>query len=153
MNAVARFVATAGYVGYAPVAPGTFGSMAALVVHGVLRLSGTHAAEWIAIALALVAGIWAANVMERQLGKDPRLVVIDEVVGMLITLATLDVNPIGAVVGFFIFRALDIIKPFPAAHLERLHGGPGIMLDDVMAGLYGHLLMRGLIAVIPGTLT
>jgi phosphatidylglycerophosphatase A len=80
-------------------------------------------------------------------------VVIDEVVGMLLTLATLDVTPIGAVVGFFIFRALDILKPFPADRLEELHGGPGIMLDDVMAGVYGNLVMRGLIAVLPGAFT
>ena len=150
---MARFVATAGYVGYAPVAPGTFGSMAGLFVYALLRWSGTHTAEFIAIAVMLAAGIWAASVMERELGKDPGPVVIDEVVGMLLTLVTLDVTPIGAVVGFFIFRALDIVKPFPAGRLERLHGGPGIMLDDVMAGVYGNLVMRGLIAVIPWALT
>jgi phosphatidylglycerophosphatase A len=127
--------------------------MAALVVYGALRWWGSHFAELVAIALAFVAGVWAASVMERQLGKDPGPVVIDEVVGMLLTLATLDVTPIGAVVGFFIFRALDILKPFPADRLEELHGGPGIMLDDVMAGVYGNLVMRGLIAVLPGAFT
>jgi phosphatidylglycerophosphatase A len=127
--------------------------MAALVVYGALRWWGSHLAELVAIALAFVAGVWAASVMERQLGKDPGPVVIDEVVGMLLTLATLDVTPIGAVVGFFIFRALDILKPFPADRLEELHGGPGIMLDDVMAGVYGNLVMRGLIAVLPGAFT
>jgi phosphatidylglycerophosphatase A len=153
MNAVARFVATAGYVGYAPVAPGTFGSMAGLVLYALLRWSGRHAAEFIAIVVVLLVGLWAAGVMERELGKDPGPVVIDEVVGMLLTLATLDVTPIGAVVGFFVFRALDIVKPFPADRLERLHGGPGIMLDDVMAGVYGNLVMRGLIATLPGAFT
>jgi phosphatidylglycerophosphatase A len=153
MSGVARFVATAGYVGYAPVAPGTFGSMAGLVVFGLLRWVGGDAVEWIAIAVTLVVGIWAADVMERELGKDPGPVVIDEVLGMLVTLATLDVNPLGAVAGFFVFRVLDVIKPYPAGRLERLHGGPGIMLDDAMAGVYGNVVMRGLIAVFPGTLT
>lgn len=152
MNVVARFVATVGYVGFAPVAPGTFGSMAGLVVYALVRLSGSGTTEWIAIAAALVGGTWAAGVVERELGKDPGPVVIDEVLGMLITLATLDVNPIGAVAGFFVFRVLDVIKPYPAGRLEALHGGPGIMLDDAMAGIYGNLVMRGLIAVMPGIL-
>lgn len=152
MNGVARFVATAAYIGHAPVAPGTFGSMAGLVVYGLVRWTGSDAAEWAAIAVSFIAGTWAAGIVERQLGKDPGPVVIDEVLGMLITLAALDVNPIGAVVGFFLFRVLDVVKPYPAGRLEALHGGPGIMLDDAMAGIYGNLIMRGVIAVLPGTL-
>jgi phosphatidylglycerophosphatase A len=152
MNAFATFVATAAYVGFAPVAPGTFGSMAGLLVYGAVRLSGGPMAESVAIAVALVAGLWSAGVVERLLGKDPGPVVIDEVLGMLVTLAFLDVNPIGAVVGFFLFRVLDVVKPFPAGRLEHLHGGAGIMLDDAMAGVYGNLIMRALIAMLPGVL-
>ena len=150
INAIATFVATAAYVGFAPVAPGTFGSMAGLLVYALVRATGSPAVEVTAIAAALVAGIWSADVVERLLGKDPGPVVIDEVLGMLVSLAFLDVNPIGAVVGFFLFRVLDVVKPFPAGRLEHLHGGPGIMLDDAMAGVYVNLLMRGLIAVVPG---
>ena len=152
MNAFATFVATAAYVGFAPVAPGTFGSMAGLLVYGAVRLSGSPIAESVAIAASLIAGLWSAGVVERLLGKDPGPVVIDEVLGMLVTLAFLDVNPIGAVVGFFLFRVLDVIKPFPAGRLEHLHGGTGIMLDDAMAGIYGNLVMRALIALLPGVL-
>ena len=152
MNAFATFVATAAYVGFAPVAPGTFGSMAGLLVYGAVRLSGGPVAESVAMAVSLVAGLWSAGVVERLLGKDPGPVVIDEVLGMLVTLAFLDVNPIGALVGFFVFRVLDVIKPFPAGRLEHLHGGAGIMLDDAMAGIYGNLVMRGLIALMPGVL-
>lgn len=152
MNAFATFVATAAYVGFAPVAPGTFGSMAGLLVYGAVRLSGGPMAESVAMAVALVAGLWSAGVVERLLGKDPGPVVIDEVLGMLVTLAFLDVNPIGAVVGFFLFRVLDVVKPFPAGRLEHLHGGAGIMLDDAMAGVYGNLIMRALIALLPGVL-
>ena len=153
MDAVAKFIATAAYVGFVPVAPGTFGSMAGLFVYGAVRLTGSATVEAAVIAVALVAGLWSAGVVERLLGKDPGPVVIDEVLGMLVTLAFLDVNPIGAVVGFFLFRVLDVMKPFPAGRLEHLHGGAGIMLDDAMAAVYGNLIMRGLIGVLPGVLT
>jgi phosphatidylglycerophosphatase A len=152
IDAVAKFIATAAYVGFVPVAPGTFGSMAGLLVYGAVRLNGSATVEAAAIVLALLAGLWSAGVVERLLGKDPGPVVIDEVLGMLVTLAFLDVNPIGAVVGFFVFRVLDVVKPFPAGRLEHLHGGAGIMLDDAMAAVYSNLIMRGLIGVLPGVL-
>jgi phosphatidylglycerophosphatase A len=75
--------------------------------------------------------------------------VIDEVLGMLITLWLLPVTGLGSFLGFLVFRLLDVIKPWPAARLEALHGGLGVMADDAMAGIYGHLLMRGLLAVTP----
>ena len=71
---------------------------------------------------------------------------------MLVTIAFLDVNITGAIVGFFVFRVLDVIKPPPAARLENLHGGPGIMFDDLMAGVYGHIVMRAGITLFPGVL-
>jgi phosphatidylglycerophosphatase A len=152
MDRLALFVATAGYVGYAPIAPGTAGSIVGLVLFMVIRWIDSAVVEASVIGAALVLGLWAASNVERQLGKDPSVVVIDEVVGMLITLAFLDVGPVAMVIGFILFRVLDVIKPFPAGRLEDLHGGPGIMLDDVMAGLYGQLLMRLLIALSPGML-
>ena len=147
---LATFVATAGYVGFVPVAPGTFGSAVGLVVYAGIRATDSWVVEGTLLAVALIAGIWAADRVERQLGKDPGAVVIDEVLGMLVTLAFLDVNVMGAIVGFFLFRVLDVIKPPPAARLENLHGGPGIMFDDLMAGLYGQVAMRALIALVPG---
>jgi phosphatidylglycerophosphatase A len=86
------------------------------------------------------------------MGKDPGPVVIDEVLGMLVTLAFLDVTVTGALVGFLLFRVLDVVKPPPAARLENLHGGPGIMFDDLMAGIYGHVAMRAGIMLFPGVL-
>ena len=148
--AIARFLATAAYVGYVPVAPGTFGSMAGLLVYAVVRLSANPVVEPVAMVIALVAGIWSAGVAERSMGKDPGPVVIDEVLGMLVTLAFLDVNPIGALVGFFLFRVLDVVKPYPADRLEHLHGGAGIMLDDLMAGVYCNLILRMVIMLLPG---
>lgn len=92
-----------------------------------------------------VVGIWAASRVAHEIGKtDPGVVVIDEVVGMLVTLALLPVSPFGVLVGFLLFRVFDIVKPFPAAQSEHLPGGLGIMTDDVIAGVYAHLALRGL---------
>lgn len=145
-------IATAGFVGFVPVAPGTAGSAVGLFVYGVLRAFDSSVGEGLAILLSLVVGIWSADVVEQQLGKDPGPVVIDEVLGMLVTLAFLNVTAVGAIVGFILFRVYDVVKPYPAARLENLHGGPGIMLDDVVAGIYGHLTMRLLITLVPGVL-
>lgn len=152
MQRVALFLASSGFVGFVPIASGTAGSLAGLAVYAVLRLAGSAAFE-VAVTLGLLLiGVWAAELVEREHGKDPGIVVIDEVVGMLVTLALLDVTIAGAIVGFVLFRLLDVIKPFPANRFEGFHGGLGIMLDDVMAGIYGNVLMRGLIAVFPGVL-
>lgn len=149
---LATFVATAGYVGFVPIAPGTFGSAVGLVVYAAVSAANNWAIEAIALAVILVAGIWSANHVERELGKDPSAVVIDEVAGMLVTLAFIDVSVTAALVGFFIFRLLDVIKPPPARRLENLHGGPGIVLDDVMAGIYSNLALRALIVLFPDAL-
>jgi phosphatidylglycerophosphatase A len=149
---IATAVATAGYVGFVPFAPGTFGSAVGLAVYAAVSVTDSWVAEAIVLAVILAVGIWSADQVERDMGKDPGAVVIDEVVGMLVTLAFLDVSVTGALVGFFIFRALDVIKPPPARRLENLHGGPGIVLDDVMAGIYSNLALRGLIAFFPDAL-
>jgi phosphatidylglycerophosphatase A len=152
LDRLATFVATTMYVGYVPIAPGPFGSAAGLLIYAGIRSTGSWAIEAAVIAGVLVAGIWSADRVEQRLGKDPGAVVIDEVLGMLVTLAFLDVTVNGAVVGFLLFRVLDVIKPPPAARLEHLHGGPGIMFDDLMAGIYGHIVMRAAIAFFPGAL-
>ena len=152
MTRFATFIATSGYVGYIPIAPGTCGSAVGLAVYAAVRLTNSVVIEGVVLLLALVVGIWAADIVERDLGKDPSAVVIDEVLGMLVTLAFLDVSIGGAAAGFFLFRLLDVIKPYPAGRLEHLHGGPGIMLDDAMAGVYSNLALRLLIAVFPGSL-
>jgi phosphatidylglycerophosphatase A len=95
--------------------------------------------------------LWAAGVAETELKKqDPGPVVIDEVAGQLVTLLLTGVGWKGAIAGFFIFRVLDILKPFPARRFERLHGGLGIMADDLMAGVYGLGLMMLLVHFWPG---
>ena len=153
MNRVGLFIATCGYLGHVPVAPGTFGSALGLVVFFAVRSADSTLVELSTIILLFAVGIWAGTVAERHYGGvDPAPVVLDEVVGMLITLALLPVSATGAIVGFFVFRVFDVVKPWPSARFERLPGGLGVMADDGMAGLYGNLAMRGLIAVAPGWL-
>jgi phosphatidylglycerophosphatase A len=123
-----------------------------LVIYAAVRWTDNVIIEGGVVLAALVIGIWSADVVEKHMGKDPGAVVIDEVLGMLVTLAFLDVTPLGAAVGFFIFRALDVIKPYPAGRLEHLQGGPGVMLDDAVAGVYSNVALRVLIAMFPGAL-
>ena len=151
MRRLALLIATCGYVGFAPVAPGTFGSAAGVALVYLVR--AFEAGPWVEpllIVALFAAGVWAAASTERQLGNtDPGPVVIDEVVGMLVTVMWIPVTPLGALVGFLVFRVLDVVKPWPSRQFESLHGGMGIMADDVMAGVYGHLLMRGLVLAAP----
>jgi phosphatidylglycerophosphatase A len=148
------FIATCAHVGYAPVAPGTFGSLIALGFYYLIRRQHSVDLELGAIAVIVVIGLWSATEAEHHFGGiDPGPVVIDEVVGMLITLALHPVNIWGAIVGFFIFRVLDIVKPWPARRLELLPGGFGVVLDDIMAGVYGNMFIWGLIRVLPSWFT
>ena len=153
MHRLALFVSTVGSLGYAPVAPGTFGSAAGLAAFYVIRSVHSPAVEISAIAVLFALGVWAGTLAERHFGGiDPGPVVLDEVVGMLITLFLLPVNGVGAFVGFVVFRILDVVKPFPSARFEKLPGGLGVMADDGMAAIYGNVAMRGLIALTPGWL-
>jgi phosphatidylglycerophosphatase A len=154
MKGLAVFVASFGYVGFFPFAPGTAGSLAALVLFAFIRWVGLPGLELAAIGAVFVVGVWAASGTEAALGrKDPGVVVIDEVLGMLITLALLPVSLLGVFVGFLLFRVLDVVKPYPAAQLEHLHGGLGIMADDAVAGLYSYLALRVCVWLVPAWLT
>lgn len=147
---LAVFIATCGYVGYAPVAPGTFGSAAGLAVFAAVRATGSWWVELAVIVILFAVGVWSAHLAERYFGGvDPGPIVLDEVAGVLITLAFLKVSVTGAIVGFFVFRILDIVKPWPSGRFERLHGGLGVMADDGMAAVYGNLVMRLLIWLTP----
>ena len=139
-------VATVFGLGYAPVAPGTFGSAAGLLVWWLLPASDT--AQGAAILVLFALGSWGGNIAEHHFGRtDPGQVVIDEVMGMLVTLFHAQVGWIGALLGFVLFRAADVIKPFPARHFERLPGGAGVMADDLMAAIYANLALRASLAL------
>jgi phosphatidylglycerophosphatase A len=150
MRRLGVFIATCCYVGYAPVAPGTFGSAAGLLVFYAVRSTGSTAIELAAIVVLFLIGIWSGTEAEHHFGGvDPGPVVLDEVVGMLITLALIPVNFTGAIVGFLVFRLLDVVKPWPSAQMEHLPGGLGVMADDGMAAIYGNIIMQILVRLAP----
>ena len=147
----AIFVCTFGYVGYFPIAPGTAGSIAGLAVYALLRWMGLGpAGEAVVIAALFAAGVWSGTHAERHFGTtDPGPGVIDEVVGMLVTLFLLPTSWAVVIVGFLVFRVLDVVKPYPASRFERLHGGMGMMADDLMSAIYSNLVLRALVWIVP----
>jgi phosphatidylglycerophosphatase A len=151
---LAVFIATFGYCGYFPFAPGTVGSAAGLLVYLIVWWSQSPAVEVALIVALFLAGTWAGTVAERYFGGiDPGPIVIDEVAGMLITLAFIPVGVSGALAGFFLFRVFDVLKPFPARRFESLHGGLGVMADDAMAAVYANLSLRALMWLAPDWVT
>lgn len=143
---VSLAVATGLGAGYAPIAPGTAGSACGLLIWAVLpAAAGVQA---LVLATMFAAGVWSAGAAERHFGgTDPGPVVVDEVLGMLVTLFLNPVGWAGALVAFLLFRIFDIVKPYPADRLERLPGGLGVMADDLMAGVYANLSLRVLLMV------
>ena len=146
---VALAIATVG-VGFIPLAPGTWGSLVGVGIYLLLRFlfldSGQIpflVAQSVVILAVTLSGIWAASQTERITGrKDPGKVVVDEVAGQMISLLPVVLIPfwsswkVWVIVSFILFRLFDIVKPYPARQMERLHGGLGIMCDDLVAGVY-----------------
>jgi phosphatidylglycerophosphatase A len=150
MKRLAVPLSTVGPVGYFPIAPGTAGSAAALPLLALLRWLGSPAVEALTILLLAGAGTWACTVAEEHFGRtDPGIVVLDEVIGMLVTLLFVPLGWTGAAVGFILFRGFDVVKPFPARACERLTGGLGIVADDVVAGLYSNAALRAALLFVP----
>lgn len=131
--------------GLSPIAPGTVGSLAAIAIAWALHETlGWTPLHFAALAIALTPiGIWSAGATARESGSsDPGKVVIDEVLGQWLTLAgATALNAKSWLAAFLLFRLFDIWKPFPMRRLERLHGGTGIIADDLGAGIYGALVL------------
>jgi phosphatidylglycerophosphatase A len=139
---VAFAVASAFGAGYVPVASGTVGSLVTAVALWLLPLTPLRIA--IALAVVVVIGIWAGSRVERVLGrKDPGVIVIDEVAGMLLSVVLLPRTVPVLATAFLLFRIFDIWKPFPARESQALSGGMGVMVDDLIAGLYALVLVMG----------
>jgi phosphatidylglycerophosphatase A len=148
---LAVFVATVAYCGYFPIAPGTVGSAAGLLVYLLVWWAQSPVVEVGLIVALFAAGVWAGTTAERYFGGiDPGPIVIDEVVGMLMTLAFIPVGWSGAIAGFVLFRIYDVLKPYPAGRFERLHGGLGVMADDAMAAVYANISLRIVMWLVPG---
>ena len=147
MHTLILLIATGFYSGYLPKAPGTWGSLVGLLLFLLLQNLSLH--FYIAFVAGLfIVGSFAAGETEKILDtRDPGIVVIDEIVGMLIALTAIPLTPLNLLLGFILFRIFDIVKPFPIRLIDqRFHGGLGIMLDDVVAGIYAlvalHVLSR-----------
>ena len=143
------FLATGGFIGRIPIAPGTFGSLIALLPVFVL----SHLPWWaqsVIIVVFIGGAILVADAAEKILDKkDPGSIVIDEIAGMMVTMVGLPFDGMTVLPGFIIFRILDITKPYPIRAIERrLKGGTGVVMDDVVAGVIGNILLRLIFSLI-----
>ena len=145
MNGAAFAIATWFGCGYAPFAPGTAGSLAAVAIAIAIEGRWHSRPLWFLLpaVVLMLPGIWAAGVVAKLCElKDPGLVVVDEVIGQWITISgATRLNWKSWLGAFLLFRVMDIWKPFPARQLEALPSGTGIVADDVMAGVYGALVL------------
>ncbi len=147
-NAV-MFLATGFYIGNIPFAPGTFGSLIGLPL--CFALTGISLAPaMLGTLFFILFAVCIADAAEKILKQnDPGCIVIDEIAGMMVTLIGLPFNPITVLIGFIIFRILDILKPFPIRNLDkRIPGGLGVVADDVAAGIIANLLLRIIIHIL-----
>jgi phosphatidylglycerophosphatase A len=137
------FLATGFYVGNLPFAPGTFGSLIGIPLSFAIAGMSLAPAMLCILIFSLFA-IYIADTAEKLLKqKDPGCIVIDEIAGMTATLIGLPFNLITVVIGFIVFRILDILKPFPIRNLDnRISGGLGVVADDLAAGIFANLLLR-----------
>jgi len=138
-------LATGFSVGRIPLAPGTFGSLLGIPLCLVLAEIGLDVMVAAAVAFVLFA-VWIAGKAERLIRiKDAPCIVIDEMAGITVTMLGVPLTPLNLTAGFIAFRVLDIIKPFPARYMDaKVAGGWGIVMDDVVAGLYCNLLLRAI---------
>jgi phosphatidylglycerophosphatase A len=128
--------------GFFPFAPATFGSFLTLILWWWMQ--PLPPALYLGIVAGItVAGFWLCGEAEKSLGHDAHPIVLDEVAGQLITLALAPRTLWAAGAAFLLFRVLDIVKPPPANQAQRLPGGVGVVMDDVIAGVYGWLVLRG----------
>jgi phosphatidylglycerophosphatase A len=137
------FIATGAYSGFLPKAPGTWGSAVGVLLWLLIGRLDLLPFLFI-IAMLFLVGVFSAGAAEKILDRgDPPQVVVDEIVGQLIALIAVPLQPGPVVLSFLLFRFFDILKPFPIGWIDRhLHGGLGIMLDDIVAGLYTLLILQ-----------
>jgi phosphatidylglycerophosphatase A len=139
-------IATAFGAGYSPIAPGTAGSAVALAILWLVPFSRTGLIVY--FAAVTIAGTWAAHLVEAAAReKDPGAIVVDEVAGMTLSVLLLPLTPSVLLAGFVLFRIFDVVKPFPANRAQALPGGLGVMIDDLIAGLYVLLVLVAVRAI------
>jgi phosphatidylglycerophosphatase A len=141
LNPIDKLLGSGFYTGYIPVASGTFGSFAALLIYFIPGFEKLFIILPVTF-IFLLYGIYVGSKFETVYGKDPAECTIDEMVGMWISLILLPKTNLIIAAAFIIWRALDIIKPYPARSLERFKGGLGIMIDDVVSSIYTLIIMH-----------
>lgn len=143
MNRLAAAWATCAGIGFIPVAPGTFASLAVVLLHRAVLHRLPPAGMALLIIVVFITGAAASTRYARLLGrKDPGLIVVDEAAGQLTALLALGTDWRLLLSAFLLFRFFDIVKPWPIGRLERLPDGWGIMLDDVAAGIAAAVVLR-----------
>lgn len=146
MKVLARSVATVCGTGFFPVGSGTAGSLLALALYvWIPGMANNLAIAGLIIVALTVVAIPAATLCEDEFGHDGSPIVVDEVVGQWITIAGLAPTPAALLLAFVFFRAFDIVKPFPAGRSQELHGGWGVLADDIIAGLYAAVATRAVL--------
>ena len=150
MNRFISILATGFGVGYSPIAPGTLGTLVAIPVYYFLSEIPSPLYEITLVGFFFLA-VWVSQTAEIFFGKkDDQRIVIDEMMGFLITMLWVPKTILLIILGFSLFRLFDILKPFPIRHLEkRVKGGLGIVLDDVMAGVYANVVLHLIWRVFP----
>lgn len=137
------------YAGYFPFASGTVGSFVIVVLYFLFPGSMSRMAVAFSLPIVYFCGVWTSSRCEIFWGRDNGKIVIDEIVGMLTTLLFIPLNLKIVIIGFFLFRAFDIFKPFPVRDMEKLPRGWGVMTDDLLAGVYANLVLRLIIYAVP----
>ncbi len=138
-------IATFFYLGYSPFAPGTVGTLGAIALFYLLSQFSTLVYILFSLGFTIIS-IWASGEAEGIFGKtDPERVVADEVCGYLVTMFLIPPSVRNIILGFFLFRFFDIVKPPPLRIVERLPGGFGIVIDDIFAGIYANIILQAVI--------
>jgi phosphatidylglycerophosphatase A len=142
---------TVGGLGYSPLAPGTVGALGALLPAILLIKLVGNADLWLLFLVILVSvlGIIGSNIAEKEWGKDPSKIVIDEAAGIWISLLFTGTSWFFIISAFVLFRFFDIFKPLGIRQAERLPGGTGVMADDILAGVYTNIVLQGLLYFVP----
>jgi phosphatidylglycerophosphatase A len=141
MNGFAVRLATLGHIGYLPVAPGSWGSLFAAIFWWFAQSRVSLFWQLVVILVFAPVAVWASGIAEKALGKDAKPIVIDEVAGQWLALAFFPRPLLVVVTGFVLFRLFDVLKPFPVYQSQRLSGGWGVVVDDLLAGFYAAIML------------
>lgn len=140
ISIISKLIATGFFFGYVPIAPGTAGSLIAVFIYWFFINSNLQL--FLTLLVFFILGIPTSAKFEKRDGHDPSIVVVDEMVGMWVSLLFVEKKILNVLISFLLFRTMDIIKPPPAKKFDNMSGGLGIMMDDIVAGIYANILTQ-----------